>query len=229
MKKPFHLVSFDCYGTLIDWEVGILQVLRAICNEHQTHASDEELLQAYSRFEPEAEAGVYKSYREVLTTVMQRFSQHYQWHLKPSQLTLLAETLPEWPLFQDTRGSLLRLREQFQVGIISNIDNDLIEQTLKKGGLKVDFITTAQDCKSYKPSEEPFRKALWKSNGPPGGILHCGCSIYHDIAPARTSGMHTAWINRRKGKSGSGATPPGGTTAHETFDSLTELTDWLLF
>jgi 2-haloacid dehalogenase len=228
MKKPFQLISFDCYGTLVDWEAGILQVLRAICMEQETQASDEELLQAYSRFEPEAEAGVYKSYREVLTLVMLRFSRHYEWRLKPSQLTLLAETLPEWPLFQDTLASLLRMREQFQVGIISNIDNDLIEQTLKKGGLEVDFITTAQDCKSYKPSQEPFSTALTKYSCPPAEILHCGCSIYHDIAPARILGMHTAWINRRKGKSGSGATPTGEMDAHETFDSLTELSDWLL-
>lgn len=227
MKKTYRIISFDCYGTLIDWETGLTGVLGELARKHNTTVSDIQLLNDYSQFEPEAESGAFKNYRRVLQIVMRAFGQKYNWTLSQHESGILGDTLPFWPLFADTQQCIELLKDDFKIGIISNVDDDLIQQTLENGGLKVDFVTTAEESRAYKPSAEPFRRALQKYKCEPGEVLHCGCSPYHDIGTAHSLGMATAWINRRMGKEGSGATPAGKAEPDYTFSSLLELTGYL--
>jgi 2-haloacid dehalogenase len=217
-----HL-TFDCYGTLIDWESGILTALRPMLAVHQVHPSDDEILTAYGRLETEAEHGPFRPYREILADVVRGFGKEYGFAPSESEITSLAESVRNWPAFPDTVAALRRLGEKHQLVILSNIDQDLVQGSLEH--LEVPFfaVITAEEIGSYKPSLNNFRYLLEKLDVPKSEILHCAQSLFHDIAPANEIGLKTVWVNRRKGKSGSGATPPATATPDFEIGNLREL------
>jgi 2-haloacid dehalogenase len=201
----FTTVSFDCYGTLIDWESGMLPVLRSVLANHGKAAPDADILQLYGEFEAEAESGPYQSYRDVLQAVVRSFAQRFQFHATAAEMRSLHESIPKWKPFPDTVAGLQALKKRYKLAVISNIDDDLFAETRKHLGVEFDGVVTAQMAKSYKPSLNNFQIALRKLALLPDQLLHAAQSVYHDVVPAKSLGISTVWVNRKSARPGIGA------------------------
>lgn len=201
----FEVISFDCYGTLINWEAGLLPALRTVLRSHDQNLPDSGILELYGEFEADAEAGDYQSYRNVLESVVRKFGERLGFQPSPAQARSLHESIREWPPFSDTVAALRKLHEQYRLAIISNIDDDLFAETQKLLGVNFDFVITAQHAKSYKPSLNNFRVALQKIGVAPDRLLHAAQSVYHDVVPAQSLGIATVWVNRKSARPGVGA------------------------
>jgi 2-haloacid dehalogenase len=201
----FTTISFDCYGTLIDWESGILPVLRAVLANHDQHLSDAAILELYGEFEASAESGPYQRYRDVLQSVVRGFASHFHFEATSDEIHSLHESVPTWRPFTDTVTALHELKERYKLAIISNIDDDLFAETQKHLGVEFDQVITAEQARSYKPSVNNFYIALRKLGISPGRLLHAAQSVYHDVVPARSLGISTVWVNRRSARPGIGA------------------------
>jgi 2-haloacid dehalogenase len=201
----FEILTFDCYGTLINWEAGILRCLHDLLNSHGKSAEDATILEMYGEFEAAAEQGEFRDYRQVLASVVQQFGQEFGFTLTEGQASSLAESLQEWKPWPDTVEALISLQKKFKLAIISNVDDDLFAATRPQ--LKVDFgaVITAQQAQAYKPSLKIFDLALRRLGVPTDRILHIGQSIYHDVVPAKSLGIATVWVNRPSARSGVGA------------------------
>lgn len=204
----FEALSFDCYGTLIDWESGIIPVLRQLVNAHQINMSDQQLLELFAELEPEAQSGDYKPYRQILREVVENMGKRLEFTPTETELNSLAESIQNWQPFPDTVAALNALKQKYKLVIISNIDDDLFAQTNPHLQIEFDHIITAQQAKSYKPSPHNFEFALEKTGIPSDKLLHIAQSIFHDIVTAKNLGLTTVWVNRRQGQEGSGATKP---------------------
>src|SRR6266403_1809695 len=203
--STFTTITFDCYGTLIDWEAGILPTLRGILAAHGHILPDAAILELYGEFEAQAESGKYQSYRNVLESVVRRFGERCGFQPSPAQLRSLHESVPAWPPFPDTGAALQKLQQRYQLAVISNIDDDLFAETRKHLGVDFAVVVTAQQARSYKPSLNNFRLALQKLGIERSHLLHVGQSIYHDVIPAHSLGISPAWVNRTSARPGVGA------------------------
>jgi len=219
----FKVLTFDCYGTLIDWEAGIVAALHPIFAAHRVDMNEDELLARYAQHETEVEAGSYRRYRDVLAEVVVRLGRDYGFTPTDNEQRSLAESIRNWQPFPDTVGALQRLAGRYSLVILSNIDDDLFAVTQPKLGVIFNDVITAQQVGSYKPSRRNFQVGLQRINRDKSEILHVAQSLFHDVAPARALGIATAWINRRKDKEGSGATPPSSVQPDATFATLAEL------
>ena len=204
----FDALTFDCYGTLIDWEAGIQAGLRAILGPRGVVPGDDELLEAYAREEAAREAGPYLRYREVLARGARVVATAFGVSADDAELASFGASVGDWPEFGDSAAALRRLHERFRLGVITNCDDDLFAASNRRLGVVFDWVVTAQQAGSYKPSPHNFEVALARIDVPSQRILHVAQSLYHDHVPARSFGLATAWIDRRRGKPGSGATPP---------------------
>ena len=201
----FTTISFDCYGTLIDWEAGILPVLRIVLANHGQRLSDAAILELYGEFEAEAESGPYQSYRNVLQAVVRTFADRLHFEASSAEIRSLHESVHAWPPFPDTVPALRELQKRYKLVVISNIDDDLFAQTRKHLHVEFDGVITAQQARSYKPSLNNFQMALRTLAISPDRLLHAAQSIYHDVAPARSLGISTVWVNRKSARPGIGA------------------------
>lgn len=206
--EEYEVLSFDCYGTLIDWENGILKTLRPILLAREVSLSAEQILELYTELEKELEQGKYIKYREILKEVVRKLGKRIGFEPKTSELDCLVTSLGEWKPFPDTIKALKTLKKHFKLAIISNIDDDLLAYSARHLKTKFDWVITAEQAKAYKPSKRIFEYALRKIGISPNKILHIAQSIYHDIIPAKAIGLSTVWVNRRKGKEEFRATPP---------------------
>lgn len=206
--SQFQCLTFDCYGTLIDWEQGILGALRPILQAHGERRSDAELLRAYADLEARLEAGEYRSYRSILENIVRGMGELFGFKPSQEEIRALPESLPEWEPFPDTCAALRALQTRYRLAIISNTDDDLFAATAKKLGVKFDFVITAQQAKSYKPSLNNFRLAMERIGLPAEKILHVAQSVFHDVVPAKSLGLGTVWVTRRRVKEGIAATLP---------------------
>lgn len=204
----YEALTFDCYGTIMDWEQGILSALKLVLAAHQVELTDSQILELFAQLEGEIEAGNYQPYRQVLRQVMQQFGEKLGFIPTSDQLDCLADSIQNWQPFPDSIDALNRLKQQFKLVIISNIDDDLFAFTAKRLGVLFDFVITALQAKSYKPSTHNFEFAFEKTGIPRDKILHVAQSIYHDIVPAKALGLSTVWVNRRHDQAGFGATLP---------------------
>ena len=200
--KSFEVLTFDCYGTLIDWETGILGALRPLVAKHGKKVSDQELLALYGELEARVEAGEYKRYREILRQVVRAMGERFGFQATEAEMDSLPDSLGAWPPFPDTVAALRRLKSRYQLAILSNTDDDLFAQTAKRLEVPFDFVITAQQAGSYKPSLNNFRLALKRVGRPKEKVLHVGQSRHHDIAPAHELGLKNVLVTRR----GHGAT-----------------------
>jgi 2-haloacid dehalogenase len=210
LKSPmdfsaFTTITFDCYGTLIDWEAGVLPALRGILAAHGQSLPDAAILELYGEFEAQAESGAYQTYRDVLESVVRQFGERCGFHPSPTELRSLHESVPAWPPFPDTVTALQELQQRYQLAVISNIDDDLFAETRKHLGVDFAGVITAQQARSYKPSINNFRLALQTLGVEPSRLLHAGQSVYHDVIPAQSLGISTVWVNRRSARPGVGA------------------------
>jgi 2-haloacid dehalogenase len=223
--SQFECLTFDCYGTLIDWETGILNALKPILEGHHRNLSDEGILELYGALEAQIEAGEYLPYRLVLQRVTQRLGARLSFPLYDGEATALAESLKNWPAFPDTVAALKRLKRKFKLGIISNTDDDLFAETAKTLEVPFDFVVTAQQVQRYKPSHRNFERALEVSGLPKSKIVHCAQSVFHDVVPAKQLNIANVWVDRRAGKKGSGATKSASETPDLRVTSLKELAE----
>jgi len=200
--KQFSVITFDCYGTLINWETGILGVLRPLIKKYGRNLSDAGILELYSTFEPQIQSSGYMPYRQVLGEIVKRFGAKLVFTPTQQEIDSLAESIRDWPPFADTTDGLRKLKTKYKLAIISNIDDDLLAHSLRLMGVPFDHLITAQQAKSYKPSLNNFNLALEKIGLPREKVLHAAESLYHDIAPTNELGIANVWVNRRGGKPG---------------------------
>ncbi len=225
----FEFISFDCYGTLIDWETGVLSVLSPLLELRGIRVSDPELLQLYGEFEAEAEAGAYRSYREVLCSVVRGFAKQFGFVASPAEEDSLAESVVTWRPFPDTVQVLNKLQSQFKLAIISNIDDDLFSGTAAQLGIDFDAVISAAEARAYKPSLNIFLMAQERMGVNSHEWLHVGQSIYHDVIPARALGISTVWLNRPSKRPGLGAVRQAAGAPDLEVRSLHELAEIALW
>jgi 2-haloalkanoic acid dehalogenase type II len=220
MERPYDIITFDCYGTLIDWETGISTAFVSTAAT-DGHALDRgQVLEAYAEIEPAVEAETYRRYRDVLTETAQRVAERLGWHLSKERASFLPDSLPAWEPFNDTNPALERLAAAgYTLGILSNVDDDLLAGTRRHFRVNFDLLVTAQQVGSYKPAHGHFQVARQRIGA--RRWLHVAQSYFHDVVPARALGIPTAWINRKAERA------PDGGRADREFRTLTELADWL--
>jgi 2-haloacid dehalogenase len=220
LKVP-SVISFDCYGTLVDWEAGITAFLAQIFKEKGVSADVSAVLKAREDIEFDLIQGAYRSYRDILCLSLKEA--FYRFGITYSDLDgeRLAQSVANWPLFAETKAALGKLAKKSKLAIISNIDNDIIEKTRDNIALKFGLTVTAQDARAYKPSIKPFELALKKLGCEPVDLLHVSSGFRYDIPPAHKLGFRTAWINRKHEEK-----PRGHRVDHE-FESLAKLAQFV--
>jgi 2-haloacid dehalogenase len=204
----FDVLTFDCYGTLIDWETGIGAALRVVFADHRVRIEPDRALELYGELEAEAERGEYREYKTVLKMVLEGMGARLGFIPTAEELRRFSESVRDWPAFPDSAPALRALKTKYRLAIISNIDDDLFAHSARRLEVPFDWVITAQQARSYKPSLNNFRVAFERIGAPPARILHVAQSLFHDIVPAKALGLATVWVNRRRGKPGFGATPP---------------------
>ncbi len=206
--KRFDYLVFDCYGTLIDWESGIVAALRPVLAEHGVDLSDDAILERFGALESAAEKPPYKPYREVLATVLDGFGEQFGFTPSPEERAAFGASVGDWPAFSDSPAALHALSQRYKLVILSNVDDDLFALSAKRLNVEFAEVITAQQVGSYKPDLHNFRVALQRLGDRPERVLHVAQSLFHDIAPAKSIGLTTVWVNRRHDRPGFGATPP---------------------
>ena len=221
----FDVLTFDCYGTLIDWEAGILTALRAVLDPRDVGPTDDELLERYAGHEAALEAGPYLRYREILGRSLRGLCADLGVQPTDEEVGAFGGSVGNWPAFADSPDALARLKERFRLGVITNCDDDLFAASNHRLGVTFDWIVTAQQAGSYKPSERNFALAFERIDAPRDRILHVAQSLYHDHVPARRLGLATVWIDRRHDRPGFGATPPADAVPDLTAPDLRSFAD----
>ena len=211
--NQYKIITFDCYGTLIDWESGMLAALKPLLANHGVHLEDEQILTKFAQFESEQEKGEYKKYREVLKAVVRQFGEQFRFKPSLDEQNSLPNSIKNWQPFPDTVEALQLLKRRFKLAIISNIDDELFADTARHLGVEFNDVITAEQVKSYKPALKNFKSAIERVQHPPEQILHAAASVYHDIVPASSLGLATVWVNRRANQAGSGAALPASAQA----------------
>ena len=207
----FRALSFDCYGTLIDWEAGIAAVLAPWAREQGLDLTDEQLLLAYSRHETAVESDDPAApYPAVLAEAFRRVGRSLDAEVSDRWADALGGSVPDWPAFPDSAQALARLAQRYRLIIVSNVHRAGFAGSNLR--LRGDFaaVITAEDVGAYKPAENHFRaldRALSAWGVPRGRLLHVAQSLFHDHVPARREGLRSVWINRRHDRPGWGATP----------------------
>lgn len=220
--RPPEVITFDCYGTLIDWETGISEAFAHAAAAHGLTMERDAVLAAYVALEPVVEAEAYRSYRAVLAETARRVAGRLGWALSEEGAGFLADSLPHWRPFPDTNPALERLSAAgYRLGILSNVDDDLLAGTLRHLTVPFDLLVTAQQVGSYKPAHGHFLVARERLGSRTRRWLHAAQSYFHDVVPARALGIAVAWINRK------GEGVPDGRHAGPELRTLGELAEWL--
>ena len=216
----FDVLTFDCYGTLIDWERGLVDAFATAACGAGVVLDRTALLAAYHEIEPVIQAERYRSYRDVLALTARRVAERLQWRLPAGDERFLADSLPSWPPFADTNAALRRLADAgHRLAILSNVDDDLLAGTRRHLDVDFEFVVTAQAVGAYKPAPAHWQAARKRIGD--ARWLHVAQSYFHDIVPARRLGIASAWINRTFQK------PSGPERPDAEFGTLAEAADWL--
>jgi 2-haloacid dehalogenase len=219
----FEALTFDCYGTLINWEAGLLGGLHRILSAHSKNIPDPEILAMYGEFEQLAEQPPYQTYAEVLGSVVRQFGTALSFTPTSKEVRSLADSLPAWKPWPGTVAALHQLKTKFRLAILSNTDDDLFQSTRPQLEVEFDQVITAQQAQAYKPSLKLFELALSRIQAPAHRVLHVGQSIYHDVVPAQALGLATVWVNRPSARPGVGAVKPAEAKPDLIVTSLEEL------
>jgi 2-haloacid dehalogenase len=221
--QAYDALTFDCYGTLIDWESGILAGIRAALGADVSDATDSELLSEFSTHEHDAEVP-YKGYREVLGLTLRMLAAARGITTTSEQEAQFGGSVVDWPAFPDSHDALAELQKHFKLVVITNCDDDLFAASAERLGIKFDEVITAQQVGSYKPNIENFHFAHAKVERTLGitkdRILHVAQSLFHDHGPAKSIGMTSVHIKRR----GNGAAPAASATPDQDFPDMKSFT-----
>ncbi len=226
--RRFDALTFDCYGTLIDWESGLLAALRAALGPRGAAADGDDLLARFARHEAALESGPYLRYREVLGRSLHGICAELDVEPTEAAVATFGGSVADWPAFPDSVDALRRLATRFRLGVITNCDDDLFAASNARLGVTFDWVVTAQQVGSYKPDPRNFAFALDRIDVPRERILHVAQSLYHDHVTAYTFGLATAWIDRRHDKPGFGATPPAEADPDVTAPDMAAFADLAL-
>jgi 2-haloacid dehalogenase len=224
----FDALTFDCYGTLIDWETGLLAALHAALDGApgaDQLPDDERLLEAFARHEAAAEAGPYVAYREVLGRTLRGIAQEIGRTPDFATVARFGGSVVDWPAFPDSPAALADLASRYRLGVVTNCDDDLFAASEGRLGVRFDPVVTAQRARRYKPNPRGFELMFELLGLPVSRILHVAQSQYHDHLPAKRLGLATVWVNRRTGRAGGGATPPADATPDLEVPDLRTLAD----
>jgi 2-haloacid dehalogenase len=215
----FDVLTFDTYGTLIDWEAGIMAAFHQALPE-LAEVDPDELLERYGQHEAWIEAGPYLRYRDVLAAGAQAVATDYGAEISDDKLASFSESVRDWPPFPDSGDALRRLQTRFALAVITNCDTDLFAASSARLGVEFDYVVTAEMARSYKPSHTNFDAAFRVIGKPRERILHVAQSLFHDHVPAKELGLSTVWIDRRHDRDGSGATPTASAQPDLRFTSM---------
>jgi 2-haloalkanoic acid dehalogenase type II len=220
VDQLYEIITFDCYGTLIDWEQGLRDGFAAAAAASGRPVDTAAAMRLFRETEPVVQAETFRSYRDILAETGRRVAVGLGWPLPAARAGFLAESLLGWTPFPDTNAALRRLTAAgYRLGILSNVDNDLLAWTCRHLAAPFDLIVTAEQVRSYKPASGHFLEARTRIKGRPW--LHAAQSYFHDVTPCRALGIPCAWINRK------GEAPAGAARPDREFRTLTALADWL--
>ena len=212
--SDFKVLTFDCYGTLIDWETGMLAALRPLADRAETPPTNEAILEAHGRHESfQQQTTPTMKYERLLGVVAKRLTEEWGVEASGEDCAAYGASVGEWPAFPDTVAALDALKQHYKLVILSNVDNDSFAQSSIRLGVTFDAVFTAEDIGSYKPSPRNFEYMLAKLAGmgiEKHEILHTAESLFHDHKPANDFGLASCWIHRRHDKGGYGATRDPG-------------------
>jgi len=225
----FKALTFDCYGTLIDWETGMVEALKPLASQAKTPLSRNAILEAHARHESAQQLQTPgKIYRELLAIVYKRLAEEWGVAASWEDCQNYGLSIRHWPAFPDSAGALQYLKKYYKLVILSNVDNESFGFSNQKLGVEFDAIYTAEDIGSYKPSLRNFEYMLDKLGGlnvAKDAVLHTAESMFHDHKPANDVGLKSCWIYRRYADQGFGATMHPGDMPHYDFrfTSMAEL------
>jgi 2-haloacid dehalogenase len=225
----FGVLAFDCYGTLIDWESGMVAALAPLTNRVQRPLSRDDILEAHARHESSQQLVTpSRIYRELLAIVYKRLAEEWGVPVSWAECIAYGRSIEKWPPFDDSKEALTYLKQHYKLVILSNVDNESFAFSNSKLGVEFDAVFTAEDIGSYKPSLRNFDYMLDKLAGhgiKKSTILHTAESLFHDHAPARQLGLANAWIHRRHATQGFGATikPEVAPSCDFKFNSMAEM------
>ena len=221
----FQVLSFDCYGTLIDWETGITEALEPMLDDDPP--DPDFLLESFARLESAQQAATPgMPYPELLAGVHRQLAAELRRPTTPKLDAAFGASVPDWPAFPDSADALRYLKQHFRLIILSNIDRASFAASTRRLGVAFDAVFTAEDIGSYKPDPANFAYLLEHAGSPPETILHTAQSLFHDHVPARHVNLATAWIDRRHAAGGWGATSPAERTSYDfRFETLEEMAE----
>ncbi|HEX5326672.1 MAG TPA: haloacid dehalogenase type II [Acetobacteraceae bacterium] len=225
--SDFRALSFDCYGTLIDWETGLWTALRPLAE--RAGIAREPALEAFAAAESRQErATPALKYPALLAAVHAQLARAWNVATDAAEGARFGDSVGDWPAFSDTAEALRALQQHYKLVILSNIDRASFARSLPRLGVTFDAVCTAEDIGSYKPDPRNFAYLIEKLATlgiARSQALHTAQSLFHDHAPANAAGLASAWIDRRAGQAGAGATaaPPAGVRYDFRFTSLAEM------
>jgi 2-haloacid dehalogenase/putative hydrolase of the HAD superfamily len=204
--KP-TFVTFDVYGTLIDWETGIWEAFSKEADRDGFTIERDDVIARFHEIEREIEAGSYELYAEVLRRTAVEISKQLGWPMEPSRSGFLPDSVQRWAPFRETKPALDKLAKKFSLGLISNIDDKLLGQTRRHIPTDFDLVVTAQQVRSYKPDPAHFNECARRVGGKKGWV-HVAASYYHDVEPCLKAKIPVIWVNRHKETLESGQKKP---------------------
>jgi 2-haloacid dehalogenase/putative hydrolase of the HAD superfamily len=197
LPKQITLVTFDVYGTLIDWEQGIYDAFQKEAARDGFTIDRDELITNFHEIERDIEGGSYELYAEVLRRTAVEISKRLDWPLEPSRSGFLPDSVQRWPAFKETNTQLNKVTKKFQTGLVSNIDDKLLGQTRRHIPHDFDLVVTAQQVRSYKPDPAHFKECA-RRIGTKKGWVHIAASYYHDVEPCLKEKVPVIWVNRNR-------------------------------
>jgi 2-haloacid dehalogenase len=197
IPKQVSFVTFDVYGTLIDWETGVYEAFRVEAERDGFTIEREQLIQLFHETQKQIQAGSYELYAEVLRRTAVQIAKQLGWPLEPSRSGFLPESVQRWPAFKETNPVLAKIAKKYKIGLIANIDDKLLGQTRRHIPLDFDLVVTAQQVRSYKPDPAHFTECERRIGGRKGWI-HIAESYYYDVDPCIKKKIPVIWVNRSK-------------------------------
>jgi len=195
LPKKIEWVTADCYGTLIDWDKGVLDAFRKEADRDGFSFDNNELLRLFHEAQAEIMLGSYELYAEVLRRAAVRVSRELGWDLDTSRTQFLPDSVASWPPFRETNAALERLGKKYKLGIVSNIDDKLLGVTRRHLRAELDIVVTAQQVRSYKPDNAHFRESA-RRIGSKRSWVHIGCGWETDVEPLLKMNVPVIWVNR---------------------------------